>query len=474
MKDPRADESSGLLVAYYSDDFTGGTDVLEALHSAGVPNVLFVDPPAPKDLEAFPGLKAIGIAGESRALPTAALESCLRNAFQSLKALGARIVHYKICSTFDSSPEIGSIGRALDVGAEIFGSKCVPIVAGAPALGRYCVFGNLFARSGLDSEPYRLDLHPTMSRHPVTPMAESDLRLHLADQTRRLVALFDVLNFSRSEQRTLARFEHLLQSRPDAVLIDVLLEEHLPRIGEILWTHAERDSPLFVVGSSGVEMALTAAWNAVETHRSDYLPPGVASPLLVVSGSCSPVTDQQIARAIEHGFVEVQMDTSALELPDRKSGALASATRLAHKHLGAGQSVIVHTARGPSDPRIDDFLETLRSNGHTTTSARAEAPRILGTALGEMAFALVKDFALRRLVVTGGDTSRHVARSLGARALEMLAPMAPGSPLCRVHAPNVASHGLEICFKGGQVGARDLLVDALHGRINRRHKEIEL
>jgi uncharacterized protein YgbK (DUF1537 family) len=56
-----------------------------------------------------------------------------------------------------------------------------PLVVGAPALGRYVVFGHLFARAG--DEIVRLDRHPTMRVHPSTPMHESDLRRHLGMQT---------------------------------------------------------------------------------------------------------------------------------------------------------------------------------------------------------------------------------------------------------------------------------------------------
>jgi len=73
--------------------------------------------------------------------------------FPQLAAHGASIIHYKLCSTFDSSPVVGSIGRAIERGLAMFGSRFVPIVAGAPALGRHCVFGNLFARCGAESEP---------------------------------------------------------------------------------------------------------------------------------------------------------------------------------------------------------------------------------------------------------------------------------------------------------------------------------
>jgi len=58
--------------------------------------------------------------------------------------------------------------------------------------GRYCVFGNLYARLGAEGEVFRLDRHPSMSRHPITPMDEADLRLHLSKQTRKKIGLLDV------------------------------------------------------------------------------------------------------------------------------------------------------------------------------------------------------------------------------------------------------------------------------------------
>ena len=64
--------------------------------------------------------------------------------------------------------------RVIDVAADIFpGAPFVPLVVGAPVLGRFCVFGNLFARFGREPGPYRLDRHPSMSRHPTTPADES-------------------------------------------------------------------------------------------------------------------------------------------------------------------------------------------------------------------------------------------------------------------------------------------------------------
>ena len=41
------------------------------------------------------------------------------NTAKSMRALGARVNHYKVCSTFDSSPQVGSIGRAMELGRAV-------------------------------------------------------------------------------------------------------------------------------------------------------------------------------------------------------------------------------------------------------------------------------------------------------------------------------------------------------------------
>src|ERR687886_850859 len=63
---PDAALPDGLVLAFYGDDFTGSSAVLEVLTFAGLPTVLFLDVPTPERLARFADCRAAGIAGVAR------------------------------------------------------------------------------------------------------------------------------------------------------------------------------------------------------------------------------------------------------------------------------------------------------------------------------------------------------------------------------------------------------------------------
>ena len=441
-----------LLLTFYGDDFTGSTDALEQLTLAGIRTALFIEPPTSRQLAQYRGLQAIGVAGMTRSMTPDVMERELRPALKKLKALGAPHVHYKVCSTFDSSPAIGSIGRVIDVASGIFHAPFVPLLVAAPALGRYCIFGNLFARFGIGSDGaiHRLDRHPSVSRHPITPMREADLRLHLAKQTRKTIGLFDILQIGLPPSRAQSALRELILRGSQIVLFDALYPKQVERIGALIDVFATRKEPLFSVGSSGIEMALGAHWKKGGTgfqpvvadgqgYRSHF---GVGRPLLVGAGSCSPVTTAQIKWALAHGFAEVRLDTAAIAAGRNADAVVPSAVAIAVKHLRAGRSVIVHTGAKNSASRIGE-------------SVKGGSARVFGEGLGRVLRSAAAQTDVRRLCVAGGDTSSYAARALGIESLEMIAPLTPGAPLCRAHAPGSPVDGLEVVFKGGQVGGEN-------------------
>lgn len=133
--------------------------------------------------------------------------------------------------------------------------------------------------------------------------------------------------------------------------------------------------------------------------------------------------------------------------------------------LKRGRSVILHTALGPNDPRIGTMLAALRTRGHTSEQARHEGGRTLGMRLGHVVREILRNVPLRRLLLSGGDTSSQVTKVLAPDALVVAARLARGAPLCRFVCVDQRLDGLEVALKGGQMGDVDFFETARRGNV---------
>jgi len=441
---------SELLLAFYGDDFTGSTDAMEALAVSGLRTVLFLSPPTPAFLQTkFPDLRCIGVAGTSRAMSPGEMDEQLEPVLRELWALGAPLTHYKVCSTFDSGPTVGSIGHVADmVRGRLAPGATISVLAGAPPLRRYTVFGNHFAAAG--DEIFRLDRHPTMSRHPVTPMHEADLRVHLGQQTQASIGLMSLPELAGDDASVEARHAQKLERKPDLLLYDCADDASMRTVGRLISQQAQR-AQHFAIGSSGVEYALGAHWRAsgvIPAGRATFPAVTPVPQLLVVSGSASPMTASQIQWAAQHGFECLRAPTEELCQPQRAESTARSLFERALVALSSGKSVVVYTAAGPDDPNI-------RSTRETLAAGSGNSAKLLGSALGRIARDLLARAGLRRVVVAGGDTSSYATQELGLYGLEMLTELTPGAPLCRGYSEDPRVDGLEIALKGGQMGRPD-------------------
>jgi 3-oxoisoapionate kinase len=265
-----------------------------------------------------------------------------------------------------------------------------------------------------------------MSKHPVTPMDESDVRLHLGKQTRQVVDLIDI----HDEQTQLAAGQKL----------QGLSSASLP----------------FIVGSSGVEYALLKAMVAsgeIE-GRANFAKVSAVPQILTVSGSVSATTERQIKFALHQGFVGIEADPFALAQNEKRE--MDRLLVQAHTVLAQGKSPLVYTALGAGTDvsrKIDEI-----SNGRIR----------IGQALGQMAQQCIKKFKLKRIIIAGGDTSSHALGEINIHALTTRHPLqeTPGSPLCLAHSTDPEFDGLEIALKGGQVGGDDYFVKLRDGNFS--------
>lgn len=428
---------NSLKVAYYGDDFTGATDTLATAARAGLRSLLFLGLPTDAQLERAGTLDCLGIAGAARAMNPEEMRAELEPVGRLFARLDAPVMHYKTCSTFDSAPEVGSIGAAIRILQPHAGNTFVPIVGGQPNLRRYCVFGNLFAGAG--PAVHRLDRHPTMSRHPITPMHEADLRRHLAAQGLAQVAGIAYPDYEQDAEALDSQLAGLLARKPDAVLLDVADDRHLATVGRLLWRHAQ-GRRLLAAGPSSVVQALAAHWQTSGHHAAAPRIAAATGPVLVLAGSLSPVTAQQVQAA--SSYRQVALDAARLT-------ADAAYAQQMSAHIAAllaqGRHVLACTA----------------ADGHA--SDWPVDGRALAQASGALLTRVLQAVPLRRLGIAGGDTSSLAVQALKAWGLSYAAQLAPGVALCRLHSDDAALDGLEIMLKGGQMGGEDLFETLLHG-----------
>jgi uncharacterized protein YgbK (DUF1537 family) len=320
----------------------------------------------------------------------------------------------------------------------------VVIVGGQPSLGRYCLFGELFAVARPGGAVYRIDRHPTMSRHPVTPMQEADLRIHLGRQGLDNIALVDVRAYERS-------FEHAEEmlagsdgatdpSGASTILFDVAADVQLADVGRIVWMRAQR-SPILVVGASSVAQALIDHWRLPRRARDGHVAPARGT-VLVLAGSLSPVTARQIATASAYAHVTLAPDRLVANHEYGAEQAKHIATL-----LQSGRHVIAHTT----------------PVGQKSSTITLDAATRLAPACGVLLRAVLEQVQVSRVGIAGGDTSSHAVQALAAWGLEWLGQIEAGVPLLRVHADDRRVDGLELMLKGGQMGSDDLFNVLIRG-----------
>jgi uncharacterized protein YgbK (DUF1537 family) len=154
---------------------------------------------------------------------------------------------------------------------------------------------------------------------------------------------------------------------------------------------------------------------------------------------------------LQLGIAGVPLDPNQFgQSGSRSAGEISRVASAAVKLLQNGRSVLIYTTGRGARPKLATRLQ-----GRTAA--------ILGTALGAVLREAAARSSVQRLCIAGGDTSSYAARALGIEALEMIAPLAPGAPLCRVFAPGSPVNGREAAFKGGQAGAEDFFERLLKG-----------
>lgn len=397
-----------------ADDFTGASDVASAIIGQGLSCTIRIGAGALSDASTA---DAIVVPLKIRTCPPSEAVSQALEAANGLRDHGCEKLLYKVCSTFDSSPN-GNIGPVTAALAELMGEDTVIVTPAYPAAARTVFQGHLFVGDRLLSET-------SMRDHPLTPMRDPDLRRVLAAQTHWEIGHVGTETVFAGADAIL---EALERQQGRMVILDAIRDEDLFAIGRAARNHK------LLTGGSGIALGLAANIDG-QSAGTDWR--GECGPGAILSGSCSQATLRQVETYRHVGAAFMVNVEDVLDDTFDADGVAEWALR-------QSQPPLIYSSASP------EAVAEIQKSHHRERVAEA-----IETAFAKLARALVERGAVR-LVVAGGETSGAVVKALDLTSLEVGRPIAEGVPALRA-----ANRKLVLALKSGNFGSDDFFERAM-------------
>jgi len=417
------------LLGCIADDFTGASDLASNLVESGLVVVQCLG--VPNSFDAIAGADAVVIALKTRSCHRDEAVRQSLSALESLQAMGARRFYFKYCSTFYSTDE-GNIGPVAEALLETLKASQTIFCPAFPEYGRTVYQGHLFVGGKLLGES-------GMEHHPLTPMNDANLVRVLSQQTGLRVVSVPYGQI-QGGYKPLQETMQVLQAAGKRILIvDALSKEHLQTVAM-----ACANMPL-VTGSSGLAIELPDIYRALgllSNERSIPRMPEVLGRTAILSGSCSQVTQEQVA-VMQSRFPSFPLDV---------------------RQCVCGRDKVVSEAIDWSSKQNSDtpilIYSTAEANAvacHQLEFGREVAATAIESTFAAIASRLVKECGVRRMIVAGGETSGAVVSSLGVRALRIGPRIATGVPWTE----SIDESPMAFALKSGNFGPPDFFQKAI-------------
>lgn len=406
-----------------ADDFTGASDLAALLARSGAEVRLRLGvPSAPADQTA--DFEIIALKSRTCAVEQAISESL--NALSWLHNAGAQKFFFKYCSTFDSTNQ-GNIGPVAEKLMQALGEKQTIYCPAFPENGRTIFMGNLFVGEQLLSES-------PMKDHPLTPMTDSNLVRLLEAQTTSPVSLANRLIVAQGQVALTNHLKMLEDTGISHVVMDAVANEDLETITQSCAKMG------LLTGGSALAMPLPFIYQNeghISLSNQQSSRPQLNQNAVIFSGSCSAMTQQQVAHYQGPSF---QIDPLYIA----KNGIDDVCQWLAEQDLT--DAPLLYATAAPEEVQEVQNRLGLEQAG----------------SLVEQSFAALARQALqqgaRRFIVAGGETSGAVAKALEIDNLLIGEEITPGVPWCFATS---CPEPFAIALKSGNFGAPDFFSAAL-------------
>ena len=426
-----------LRLGCIADDFTGATDLANNLVRSGMRVVQTIGvPTGPLATHISEPVDAVVVALKSRNIaPQEAINQSLA-ALHWLQTQGAGQFYFKVCSTFDSTPQ-GNIGPVTEALMDALATDFAVVTPAFPDNGRTVFKGHLFVGDMLLSDSGMRD-------HPLTPMTDSSLVRVLQAQSARMVGLIDHAVVAGGEGAIRARITQLRAHGVGLGVADAVSNADLFHLGEAL------NTATLMTAGSGLAIGLAHNFGIKPSAAASKLPAAQGSKA-IVSGSCSQATNRQVQAFKQAGHPSLAIDPLRIAAGiDVAAEALTWAESQQAKV--ADEPLLIYSSADPA------AVQAVQGQ-----LGVADAGAMVEQTLGRIARGLV-DLGVRQLVVAGGETSGACVQALGVALLRIGGQIDTGVPWCHALVTtglaNSAPQGLHLALKSGNFGSDEFFTKA--------------
>lgn len=305
-------------------------------------------------------------------------------------------------------------------------AQCAVIVPAYPQEGRRTVGGYQLVR-GVPVEK------TVVARDPLFPVRQSHVPTLLEQASRpEIVGHIPLSVVLHGAGPILVKLNELIKDGKKLVVVDATSSEDLEQIALAI-EKAQKNAKVLPCGSAGLAHALAQLWETEpdEGVLCELEPPPLnlpASPILIVSGSNTDTTRQQLMRLIEnYAYYGQSSKLEVIELAPEQLLGLSSLDNVVQsivQALGERNTVVLTTG--------------LKEENYPYTLALAqehEIPESKASHLAQETLARITERVLikksAKLILIGGETTGTVCRALDSHTLAIIAEAEPSIPLTR-------------------------------------------
>lgn len=442
----------GLSVGIVADDLTGACDTaLQFFSTHAKSHILLgfqrvdVEPPSQ---EQFQENHVWSVNTASRHENPYQAQAAVRQAIALCRdRFGVENFYKKIDSTLRGNIAHECLGMLDELKAQ-----CAVIVPAYPQEGRRTVGGYQLLR-GVPVEK------TIVARDPLCPVRQSHVPTLLKNQIKegKLVGHIQLSDVLHGAGPILVKLNELIKEEKKLVVIDAATQEDLEQIALAI-EKAQQNARVLPCGSAGLAHALSALWaNEPEGPSSSYarIPETIVrepSPILVINGSNTDTTRQQILKLIEHH--PLNAPGSNLEIFELSSDLILG--------LSPAEEVIERVQKALTGRNMVILTTSLNEETYFRTLSLAQEHDISDYQASQNAEAILARITAEavqnqsvKMVISGGETTCTIGNRLGIQELEIIAKVEDSVPL------TIDQKGRWIITKSGGFGTPMTLVNVL-------------